>query len=334
MPKSLEQDNSFYGKDFITVNGLKRADIDYIFRRADLMKGIDDTKQTWDVLKNHAVPIIFFEPSTRTFLSFCAAATRLGANVHPMPDMPAFSSVAKGESFTDTIKAVENATSARAIVLRHHDEDSSKTAARVAEAPVINGGSGQAEHPTQALLDLYTIQESLGRIDGLKIALVGDLKYGRTVKSLASLAATIGENNQLFFVSAEQLRFPQKFLDTLPDDVQYEETSNLESVIRDVDVVYMTRTQKERFSLEEQDLYETLSTQLTLTREMAETMQFQSIIMHPLPRTRELRYGVDENPRAVYFKQMTNGLYIRMALLESIMIEQPRKEARRRTKNK
>ena len=319
--------NPFYQKDFITVKGVNRQAIEHLFSRADVMKTLVQMKQTYEILKEHAIPIIFYQPSTRTALSFMAAAQRLGAHAIHMNDMEAFSSAAKGESLPDTIRAVQNTTDASAIVLRHPMDWSSESAAKHAEVPVINAGSGKKEHPTQALLDLYTILNFKKTFDDLNIAFVGDLKNGRTVKSLALLLSSIGNNNRFTFVSPKEIRLPDEYIHDLPTMTPFEETDDLNSVMEWADVLYMTRVQKEWFEIEgNTEEYERVFDKFLLTREMADRMREDAIIMHPLPRQEEIRYRVDESPHAKYFDQMKMGLFIRMALYESILVANPEKK--------
>jgi len=319
MTSRLEE--TFYGQDFISVNQIKdRETVDELFDSAYEMEQAVAAHEVGDVLAGHAIPIIFYQPSTRTALSFLYAAKRLGAYSEAMHDMT-FSSAAKGESLPDSIRAIQNVTSASAIVLRHPDDNSSQEAAYYADVPIINAGSGKREHPTQALLDLLTIHARRETLDNLKIALVGDLLYGRTVKSLALLLSRAGQNNQFTFVSAPQLRLPNEFLADLPNGTQFSQTENIQDAL-DADVLYMTRTQREWFEKEGKlDEYEELRAKLMLTKEMAQQMPEDSVIMHPLPRQEELRYGVDENPRAAYFDQMKYGLYMRMAILKAILVK-------------
>ncbi|MBW7955359.1 aspartate carbamoyltransferase [Patescibacteria group bacterium] len=318
MSSRLEE--TFYQQDFVSVNQIQdRETVDELFESAYEMEERVAAREVGDVLAGHAIPIIFYQPSTRTALSFLYAAKRLGAYSEAMHDMT-FSSAAKGESLPDSIRAIQNVTGASAIVLRHPDDASSQEAANYAEVPIINAGSGKREHPTQALLDLLTIHAKKQTFDNLKVALVGDLLYGRTVKSLALLLSRIGHNNQFYFASAPQLRFPEDFLATLPNGTRFTEMDNIHDAL-DADVLYMTRTQKEWFEQEGRlDEYEELKAKLVLTNDMAEMMPQDAIIMHPLPRQEELRYGVDKNPRAAYFDQMKYGLYLRMAILKAILV--------------
>jgi aspartate carbamoyltransferase len=318
------QSNPFFNKDFITVDGLHRPDAEYLFDRAEAMRAIREAKEVLDVLHGMSIPIIFYQPSTRTFSSFLAATRFLGAVALPMQDMESFSSVSKGENLADSMRSLVQTTDASAIVLRHPGDTSSKTAAQYSEVPIINAGSGKTEHPTQALLDLHTIWKRLGTIDNLNVVFVGDMKFGRTVKSLATLLDKMGENNTLSFVSAKELALPEEYKQTLNPDNIAVETEDLHSTLATADVVYMTRTQKEWF--EQEGLmreYERLNALLRIGRKEAAMMKDDAIIMHPLPRVDELRYGVDDDPKAAYWEQMRNGLYIRMALLEAILVKNP-----------
>lgn len=318
MPTPQEQ-NPFYGKDFITVNEIDRPSVDFLFERADRMKAAVAAREVLNILSGHVIAVLFYQPSTRTIFSFITAIKRLGGIVVSAQDMKS-TSVEKGENLPDTVRTVQNVATASAIVLRHWDNTSSEIAAKFADIPVINAGSGTAEHPTQALLDIYTIKSRLGRIDNLHIAVVGDLLYGRTVKSLVKLLAEIGENNQFSFVSHPDLALPQSYLDSLPPDLEYNQIEDLGEVLEQADVIYMTRTQEEWFNaLGKHEEYELLKDSLRMTAEMADQMKPDSIIMHPLPRQTELRYRVDDDPRAAYFEQMRNGTFIRMALLECIL---------------
>jgi len=325
MPGSAKEGsiNPFHGKDFITVKGVQREAVEYLFTRAKMMEMIRNAKAVLEVLQGHAIPIIFYQPSTRTFSSFFAATRFLGAVALPIHDMASYSSASKGENLPDSVRSLERTTDASAIVLRHPDNNSSEVAAQYAEIPIINAGSGTAEHPTQALLDLFTIWKRLGTIDNLHVAFVGDMKFGRTVKSLAALLAQLGKSNTFTFVSAEELALPEDYKATL-DPNTFSETEDLSTIIRDADVVYVTRTQAEWFrqhGMMEQ--LEQLRAKLKVGKEEVALMKGDAIVMHPLPRQEELRYGIDTDPKAAYWEQMANGLYIRMALLEAILVENP-----------
>ncbi len=239
---------------------------------------------------------------------------RLGGSVIPITQGVQFSSVSKGETLPDTIRTLEGYSDV--IVLRHPEIGSAKVAADYAQVPIINAGDGPGEHPTQALLDLFTIQDELGRIDGLNIAMVGDLRYGRTVHSLTKLL--IQYDVSLRFVSPEILRLPLTIMNQVLDagkDVR--ETHNVAEVIKNADVLYVTRVQKERFT----DLaqYEEVRDQHEVTPELMAEAKEKMVVMHPLPRVGEIHYAVDTDPRAAYFRQVKNGMYIRMALLAAVL---------------
>jgi carbamoyl-phosphate synthase/aspartate carbamoyltransferase/dihydroorotase/carbamoyl-phosphate synthase/aspartate carbamoyltransferase len=239
---------------------------------------------------------------------------RLGGSVIPITQGVQFSSVSKGESLPDTIRTLEQYSDV--IVLRHPEIGSAKMAADYAGIPIINAGDGPGEHPTQALLDLFTIREELGRIDGLKITMVGDLRYGRTVHSLTKLL--LHYNVSLRFVSPEILRLPLKIMNQVIDaKMNVRETHDVADVIENADVLYVTRVQKERFS----DLaqYESVKDHYEITPELMTQAKEKMVVMHPLPRVGEIHYGVDSDPRAAYFRQVRNGMFIRMALLASVL---------------
>lgn len=259
---------------------------------------------------------LFYEPSTRTRLSFESAMIRLGGEIISTEDAPVFSSVTKGESLIDTIRVTSSY--ADAIVLRHYEEGSSKTASEVSSVPIINAGDGTGQHPTQALLDMYTIQKELGKIDNLEIGLVGDLLYGRTVHSLTYLLAQ-QQGIKFYFVSPEEIKMPRDIIHYLEKKpkVSFEETTDLKEVARKVDILYVTRIQKERFrNIEE---YNRMKGVYVIDEEIASLMKKEARIMHPLPRLDEITLEVDKNPRAAYFRQVNNGLYLRMALLKMIL---------------
>lgn len=266
-------------------------------------------------LEGKLIATLFWEPSTRTRLSFEAAAARLGASVLSTESAEQFSSAAKGEILEDTIRVVSRYVDC--IVLRHKEDDAADRAVHVSRVPIINGGSGKNQHPTQTLLDLFTIENEFGCIDGLNVALVGDLLNGRTIHSLAYLLGRFS-NITLYLISPTNLRMPEGITDYLKrHGVNFVEMTDFGSVIPEIDVLYQTRIQKERFSdLEE---YEASKGKLVVSRELANQMKFSSIILHPLPRIDEIRYGVDDNHRAKYFEQAENGLYVRMALLRYLL---------------
>jgi aspartate carbamoyltransferase catalytic subunit len=305
--------SGFYGKDIISVRQFSREDLTYIFGVADEMRAIVKRVGATDLLKGHVLACVFYEPSTRTSSSFIAAMSRLGGSVIPINEVR-YSSVTKGESLPDTIRTLESY--ADVIVLRHPEVGASTVAAEYARKPIINAGDGVGEHPTQALLDLYTIRSELGAIDGLHVAMVGDLRYGRTVHSLARLLSLY--EVRMTFVSPEILRLP---LDVMNDvkacNRPVHETYDVHDVIADVDVLYVTRVQRERFT--DQAQYESVADYYVITPELIEKAKEHMIVMHPLPRVGEISYALDDDPRAAYFRQMENGMYIRMALLAAVL---------------
>lgn len=316
MPKSW-----LFQQSYISVDQIKsRAQVDELFKTADKMKAAVLAHQVYEPLKGQCVAILFYQPSTRTFTSFEAAARRLGAYTIAVHGMAQYSSVAKGETLEDTIKSIHQTTGCDAIVIRHPENNSSEVAKSVSWVPVVNGGSGTAEHPTQALLDLYTIYDHFHTMDNLHVVMVGDLLYGRTTKSLARLLATVGKKVKITLVSPQELMSPREFVKKIKGKVKLAETDKLTGVLPSADVVYMTRVQKEWFEksgkLEE---YERLKDKFILTRHMVTTMKKNAIVMHPLPRVGEILYEVDEDKRAKYFEQMRSGLYVRMAILKSIL---------------
>lgn len=314
--------SEFFNKSYISVDQIKSKEmVDELFLTADKMKKQVESGKIYESLKGKSVAILFYQPSTRTFSSFVAAATRLGTYVTAIHGMQEFSSVSKGESLEDTIRSIYQTTAADVIILRHPDDNSSDVAASVSPVPIINGGSGKLEHPTQALLDLYTIYEHFGKLKNLHVVMVGDLLYGRTVKSLAKVLALVNQNTKITFVSPKELSAPRNFVANLKKRVRVTETTELNPILKSADVVYMTRVQKEWFEKAGKvDEYERLKDKYILTRHMVSQMSKNSIVMHPLPRVGEIMHEVDEDKRAFYFKQMRSGLYVRMALLEKILI--------------
>lgn len=314
---------SFVGASVISVDQFTRkAELERLFTVADLMRSRVEAKIQGTELRDSTIAILFYQPSTRTFTSFWAAVQWLGCQrIIAVPGMTAYSSAVKGESLHDTIKTLGQTTPADLIILRHPDDDSSEVAVVASSVPVINAGSGKKEHPTQAILDLYTIRQELGRVDGLHVAMLGDLKYGRTIKSLAKLLALMGEDNRISFVSPEVLRAPAELVTELRRrGVQVCETKDLGAVLPEADVLYVTRLQKEWFEAAGQmGLYDQLKGAYDITPEVLEMAKEQMIVMHPLPRVGEISYKVDDDPRAAYFRQMRSGLYTRMALLALVL---------------
>ncbi|MCB8967697.1 MAG: aspartate carbamoyltransferase [Chloroflexota bacterium] len=312
-PKSVNS-NGLTGQDIISVDQFDRDKLDYVFTRAREMRELVKRVGGCDLLKGNILTALFYEPSTRTSASFISAMERLGGSVIPITQGVQFSSVSKGETLADTVRTLEQYSDV--IVLRHPETGSAQTAADYASIPVINAGDGAGEHPTQALLDLFTIREELGTLDGLKVAMVGDLRYGRTVHSLTKLL--LQYNVSLRFVSPEILRMPLNIMNQVIDaKVNVRETHDVADVIENADVLYVTRVQKERFS----DLaqYEQVKNHYEITTELMEQAKSKMVIMHPLPRVGEIHYDVDKDPRAAYFRQVQNGMFIRMALLAAVL---------------
>jgi carbamoyl-phosphate synthase/aspartate carbamoyltransferase/dihydroorotase/carbamoyl-phosphate synthase/aspartate carbamoyltransferase len=306
--------NGFYQKDILSVSQFSKEDLDYIFARTDEMAEMSKHWGTCDLLRGYTLACVFYEPSTRTSSSFIAAMERLGGKVIPITEGIQYSSVSKGESLIDSMLTLEQYCDV--IVLRHPEIGSTATAAKYAHVPIINAGDGAGEHPTQALLDLYTIQTELGRIDGLKVAMIGDLRFGRTVHSLTKLISQYDVS--LRFVSPDTLRLPLDIMNHLIDEgVNVRETNKVADVIENADVLYVTRIQKERFT----DLleYEEVKDYFEITPELMAHAKEKMVVMHPLPRVGEIHYKVDRDPRAAYFRQVQNGMFIRMALLAAVL---------------
>lgn len=288
-----------------------------IFHIADEMKKNPPT----DLLKGKILATLFYEPSTRTRFSFESAIIRLGGGVISTENAREFSSKAKGESLEDSVRVVSGY--ADVIVLRYHKEGGAKRAQEFSLVPVINAGDGAGQHPTQALLDLYTIKKCFKEIEGLNIAMVGDLLNGRTVRSLCYFLAKHYSANSIFFISPPQTRMKEDIKEYLNKyGVKWVEAAELTSFLPNLDVIYQTRVQKERFEGDSL-LYEEVkkaSEKLTITEQTLKAMKEKAVIMHPLPRLTEISYAVDDDPRAVYFSQAENGLYVRMALLKMILV--------------
>lgn len=288
--------------------------LERIFTRARDMRAMVEQSGGNDLLKGRIVACLFYEPSTRTSSSFIAAMERLGGQVIPITQGVQFSSVTKGESLEDTIRTLEQY--ADVIVLRHPDIGSANRAADVASVPIINAGDGAGEHPTQALLDLFTIQDELGTLDNLKIAMVGDLRFGRTVHSLTKLLTLFKVS--LRYVSPDILRVPMNILNPVIDaGIDVRETNDVSEVIEQCDVLYVTRVQKERFT--DMSEYDSVKSYYEITPELMQRAKSKMIVMHPLPRVGEIANSVDSDPRAAYFRQVKNGMFIRMALLAEVL---------------
>jgi len=296
-------------KSLVSINDFTREEH---IRILDLAEEFEKTP-TQHILTNYVVATLFFEPSTRTRLSFESAASRLGAKVIGFSE-PGSSSVQKGESLRDTILTVSNYSDI--IVMRHPREGSARFASEVASVPIINAGDGANQHPTQTLLDMYSIRKTQGTLDNLNIAFVGDLKYGRTVHSL--VIALCNYNTTFHLVSPTELKLPSSVkLHIKEKNLAYFQYTDILEVIPKVDILYMTRIQKERFS--DPIEYEKVKNSYILKNAMLENARSSFRIMHPLPRVNEIAVDVDDNPKAYYFTQALNGVFVRQALLASIL---------------
>lgn len=312
-PLGDQQNNPFYGQDILSVKQFCRDDIEYIFGVAHEMREIVARVGSLDLLKGKLLANLFYEPSTRTFSSFLAAMERLGGSVIPINTVQ-YSSVSKGESLPDTVRTLE--CYADVIVLRHPDENASKIAAQYTKKPIINAGDGVGEHPTQAILDLYTIMEELDTVDGLTVTMLGDLKYGRTVHSLARLLSLF--NVKINYVSPESLRMPEDIVKEIDDKGgNQSHHTDIGAVLGETDVLYVTRVQKERFASEAE--YKKVQGGYIIDEETMKKAKEKMIVTHPLPRVGEIAMEVDKDPRAAYFRQMEYGLYVRMALLAMVL---------------
>ncbi|KPV63227.1 MAG: Aspartate carbamoyltransferase [Candidatus Bathyarchaeota archaeon BA2] len=300
----------FKGRDIISIKDFTREEIDYVLKIAGAMEPI--AKSDSDMLHGKTLATLFFEPSTRTRLSFEAAMHKLGGTAIGFAE-PEIASIKKGENLADTVRVVENY--ADVIALRHPLEGAARLAAEFAQVPIINAGSGAEEHPTQALLDLYTILKEKNRIDGLNMALVGDLRYGRTVHSLAYALSLY--DVKLYLVSPELLRMRREVLDAIKKKISVVEKTGIEEVLPEMDVLYVTRIQEERFPdpAEYVKVRGTYKIGVDVLKEAKENL----IIMHPLPRVDEIDDEVDETPHARYFQQVWNGIVMRMTLLALIL---------------
>lgn len=303
----------FKGLDILSAGNLSKREVEKILEVAEGFLPNARKENESNLLKGKVLASLFYEPSTRTRLSFETAMHRLGGDVITVVGSES-SSLAKGETLSDTAKVVENF--ADVIAVRHCKPEAADEMARASGIPVINAGNGDHEHPTQALLDLFTIIKERGTLDGLKIGLVGDLKYGRTVHSLVQLLAHY--DVEIILVSPTGLKMPKDVLSVLMEKgLMYKETETLEDAVKVVDVIYMTRVQKERF--EDQDEYEKFKNIYVLTREVIEKHNAKMTIMHPLPRVGEISLNVDELSGAAYFRQVQNGVAVRMALLALLL---------------
>lgn len=298
MPKSLISIHDFTKEEMLHV--------------LDVAQEFEQNK-VQPILRDKVIATLFFEPSTRTRLSFETAANRLGARVIGFSDA-GNTSVSKGETLKDTIKMVSNYVDL--IVMRHPLEGAARYASEVASVPVINAGDGANQHPSQTMLDLFTIKQTQGRLNDIKINMVGDLKYGRTVHSL--LQAMSHFNPNFTFTAPDELKMPQEYKDFLDaKGIPYTETGDLEGSLNDCDILYMTRVQQERFT--DPMEYEKVKNTYNLTASMLGGAKENMKILHPLPRVTEIAQDVDDTKHAYYFKQAENGVYARMAIISYLL---------------
>ncbi len=296
---------NFKGRDIISIQDISKADILQVVKIAENLKKNPKTK----LLKGKVMGSCFFEPSTRTRLSFEAAMNKLGGKVIGFAD-PKMTSSKKGETLFDTTKMVSQYVDV--VVMRHSIEGAARRATEASNVPVINAGDGANQHPSQTLLDLFTIKESQKKLNGLHIAIVGDLKYGRTVHSLAEALKHFGA--RLYFVAPKEIQMPNYICDKLKaEGVKFSFHDTIESVINKVDILYMTRIQEERFA--DKLEYEKLKNSFVLTLDHLKKAKSNMKVLHPLPRVDEIEYKIDKTKHAYYFEQAQNGLFVRQALL-------------------
>lgn len=301
--------NPLYQKNIISIPDLSRSDLELILQTAQSLK---QTPQP-ELLKNKVVASCFFEASTRTRLSFETAVQRLGGTVIGFDSGGNTSLAQKGETLADSVKVISSY--ADAFFMRHPQEGAARLASEFTSIPVINGGDGSNQHPTQTLLDLFTIYETQARLDKLNIAFVGDLKYGRTVHSLAQALSLFDCN--FYFISPEALAMPEYIIEELNDrNITYSLHSSIEEVIDELDILYMTRVQKERFDETE---YQHMKSAFLLNASMLNNVRDNLKVLHPLPRIDEINKDVDDTPYAYYFQQAQNGVYARQALLALLL---------------
>jgi aspartate carbamoyltransferase catalytic subunit len=302
---------TFHQKNIISIRDFNKKDIEYILKVAEKLEPIARSQQSSQVLQGKLLGMLFYEPSTRTRLSFEAAMKRLGGSIVGFAGAET-SSTTKGENLTDTVRIVGEYTDA--LVIRHDMEGTARYVAEMVDVPVINAGDGAGQHPTQTLLDLYTMKRILGNIEDLQVALVGDLKYGRTVHSLAYALAMFGA--RMSFVSPPELKMPREILHDLASaGVSVQETEDINDVLPYTDVLYVTRIQKERFP----DPQEYLKIKGAYTIDSNLLKGSKAIVMHPLPRLDEISHDVDNTPYGRYFQQAFYGVPVRMAILKLII---------------
>jgi len=307
--------NTLFGKDILSTRNITKDEASSIFRRADELREIVQTKGSTDILRGKILTALFYEPSSRTYASFISAMQRLGGGIIPLNGMTN-TSVAKGETLEDTIHVFDSYGDC--IVMRHPEVGTSVKAAVYAKGPVVNAGDGTGEHPTQALLDVYTIRRHFPSLQGTTVTLVGDLLNGRTVHSLIMLLA-LYTPSRINLVSPNELRMPEEYVAYVQKTgIRVSQTDILNDVVSTTDVLYATRVQKERFS--DVKVYERLKHRYVITRDTMKLLKKDTILMHPLPRVGEISPDIDGDPRALYLReQVPNGMYVRMAVLSLIL---------------
>ena len=300
-------------KDIISMNDMSKEEILEILEIAEKIENSSEEEKL-NFLKGKIIATLFFEPSTRTKMSFESAAFRLGAQVLQLPPLEQ-SSVKKGESFSDTIRMVESYSDV--IVVRHPNDGAARLASTTSKKPVINAGDGSNQHPSQTLLDLYTIKDEKGTLNNLSIAFVGDLKYGRTVHSLVK--ALTHFNPTIYFVSPKILQMPTYLIDDLDkNNIKYEILEDFRDCLDKIDVFYMTRIQKERFP-DVEDYQKVKGVYVINKENILGKCKEDMIILHPLPRVDEISTDLDETKHALYFKQAKNGIPVRQAMMMKVL---------------
>lgn len=303
----------------IEAQQFNKESLEEIFKEADQMEKVVRGGCEVDILRGKGMVSLFYEPSTRTRASFEIAMKKLGGEViFSTENAKEFSSAAKGETLEDTIRII-NCYFPDVIVLRHFESGSAARAAKISSVPIINAGDGLGQHPTQALLDLYTIKKEIGHIEGISIAMIGDLANGRTVRSLSYLLGKF-QDVKIFFMAPEVVKMKDDIKQYLKRHrVRFSEETDLKEIASRVDVIYQTRIKKEYFGDRIED-YEKARGIYIIDKEILGVMKKNAIVMHPLPRVGEITLEVDGDPRAAYFRQAQNGLFVRMALLKMILI--------------
>jgi len=301
------------GRDIVSIRDFTKLEIEHVLEAAEHMLPVARGKRRSDILRGNVMAALFFEPSTRTRLSFSSAMMRLGGGVIGFAQ-PEGTSLSKGETLSDTIRMAQ--AYADIIVIRHPQEGAARLASDIASVPVINAGDGAGQHPTQTLMDLFTIQQEKGRIEGEEVALVGDLKYGRTVHSLAYALALFG--SPITFIAPPQLQMPPSIVEEIEGmGVRCAQATSIKEVISGLDVLYVTRIQRERFP--DPTEYQKVVGSYRIDKKALEGAKADLIVLHPLPRVDEISPEIDEMPHAAYFRQAFNGMPVRMTLLALVL---------------